>query len=359
MGKAHAYAHTVAPVMRELPVQPRLRVISGRHADQVAYAARRLGVESYTTDWRSLVERSDVDIVDICTPPGTHAEIVEAAASAGKAVICEKPLSTTLVGAEAAAAAVGTAGVLNTIGFNYRHLPALSLMRELVARGQIGDVLLWRGQWLSDEFLDPAIPFDWRFDPAMGGSTIADLGSHLIDLAHWMVGPITQVSAQATTFTSERTDPSSGQTRPVEVDDAASALLEFESGARGVFEVARTCARRPCDFTVELNGTLGTVAFNYARLNELTLGLAGQDDHLYGMRTVRAEHDSHPYAKDWWAIGQGVGYGASFVNYFADLYQAWPLGPWVHDFNEGLEVQRVCDTLQRSAADGRWVNVRH
>jgi predicted dehydrogenase len=360
MGKAHAYAHTVAPAMRELPVKPRLRIISGRHRDLVESAAHRLGVDEATTEWRSVVDHPDVDVVDICTPPGTHAEIVEAAARAGKAVICEKPLSVSLAAARAAVAAVESAGVLNTIGFNYRHLPAVSLMRDMVAAGEIGDVLLWRGQWLSDEFLDPHIPFDWRFDPLMGGSTIADLGSHLIDLAHWMIGPVERVTAQSATFTRQRAGAGSESERgsvPVTVDEASSALMVFSGGARGTFEVSRTCARRPCDFTLEVNGTAGTLRFDYARLNELTFGQVSDPERLYGMRTIRAEHVTHPYAADWWAIGQGVGYGASFVNYFADLYQAWPTGPWVHGLREGLEVQRVCDAMERSAATGAWVDV--
>ncbi len=357
MAKAHSYGYTAVPVIRDLAAVPRLALISGRNETAVRAAAEAYGFESWTTDWREVIERRDVDIVDVCTPPGTHAEIVEAAASNGKAVICEKPLAATLAQAKASVEAVRRHGVLNAIDFNYRRLPAVALMQQLVARGDIGDVLLWRGTWLSDEFLDSTVPFDWRFDRGMGGTTIADLGSHLIDLAKWMVGPITEVCAQSATFTDERPGPGGAGAVRVSVDEASSALLRFASGARGVLEVARTCARRPCDFTVELNGTRGTLVFDYPRLNELRIGRLDDDEGLYGMRTIRAEHPSHPYARDWWAIGQGVGYGSSFVNFLGDLLDAWPEGPWIPDLDAGLQVQAVCDAMERSVEERTWVGV--
>jgi predicted dehydrogenase len=356
MGKAHSYAYTAVPRMYDLPVTPRLRLISGRDADAVARAAGSYGVEESVTDWRELVAHPDVDIVDVCTPPGTHAEIVVAAAAAGKAVICEKPLATSYADADRPADAVHDAGVLGAIGFNYRRLPALTLMRDMIAEGRIGDPLLFRGTWLSDEFLDAAIPFDWRFERRLGGTTIADLGAHLIDLALWMVGDIAEVSAQSSTFTTRRADPAGG-TREVEVDEASSALAQFASGARGVFEMARTCARRPCDFSVEVNGTSGTLRFEYPRLNELIYGDAGDDPEVYGMRMIRAEHESHPYGARWWPIGQGVGYDASFVNQAGDLLSRWPDGPWDPDLDRGVAVQAVCEAMERAAAERRWVAI--
>jgi predicted dehydrogenase len=357
MGKAHAYAYTASPVIKSLSSRPRLTVVSGRHPEAVEAASVALGFDSWTDDWREVVERPDVDLVDICSPPGSHAEIIEAAARHGKAILCEKPLAVSLPQAEDALAAVTASGVLNAICFNYRYLPAVALMRELVAGGEIGEVLLWRGSWLSDEFLDPTTPFDWRFDPQMGGTTIADLGCHLIDLAEWMVGPVDGVSAQSSTFTTERLDSAGSGMVPVRTDEASSALLRFASGAAGAFEVARTCARRPCDFTVEVNGTRGTLVFDYSRLNELRLGRTADDESLYGMRTIRAEHPRHPYAAGWWAIGQGIGYGASFVNLVGELLSSWPNGPFIPGLDVGLRVQRVCGAMERSADEHRWVNV--
>ena len=352
MGRAHAHGYTVAPHVRDLPCLPRLRVISGRNSEAVARAAARYGVEESTADWREVVTRPDVQIVDVCTPPGTHAEIVEAAAAEGKAVLCEKPLAAEYAAAASAAQAVADAGVPNAIGFNYRRLPALALMKRLIDEGQVGDILLWRSVWLSDEFLDPDIPFDWRFERAMGASTIADLGAHLIDLALWMVGEIVDVAAQSETFTRERSG------HAVDIDEASSVLVRFANGARGTFEMARTCARRPCDFFVEVNGTAGTLRFDYPRLNELWYGDARDDDALYGLRRIRAESPRHPYARDWWPIGQGLGYGVTFVNQAADHLERWPDGPWDPDLAQGARVQSICEAMERAAAEARWVPVR-
>jgi predicted dehydrogenase len=351
MGRAHAYGYTVAPHIRSLPCRPRLRAMSGRNAEAVEAAAKRYGVAEWTTDWRELVARDDVQIVDVCTPPGTHAEIVEAAAANGKAVLCEKPLASDYASAVVAARAADAAGVLNAIGFNYRRLPALALMKRLIDEGRIGTVLLWRGLWLSDEFLDPGIAFDWRFDRALGGSTIADLGAHLIDLALWMVGDINEVSAQSDTFTRKRSG------RQVDIDEASSAILQFSGGARGTFEVAKVAARRPCDFFVEANGSRGTLRFEYPRLNELWYGDATDDETVYGFRRIRAEHPTHPYAAEWWPIGQGVGYGMTFVAQAADLLERWPDGPWQPDLAHGARVQAVCESIERAAAERRWVRV--
>ena len=358
MGKAHSYGYREAPRLRNLPVHPRLQLISGRRRELVEKAAVAYGIEEVTTDWRHIVERKDIDIVDICTPPGTHAQIAAAAAAAGKAVICEKPFAISYAEGAQAFEAARNAGVLNAVGFNYRRLPAVSLMKRMIDEGAIGQLQLWRGCWLSDEFVDPEIPFDWRFDSRMGGTTIADLGSHLIDMAIWMAGDIAEVTAQSQTFVKERADPAKpGTTRPVTIDEASSCLMRFTGGPRGVLEVARTCVRRPCDFTVEANGTKGTLRFEYAHLNELQFGDGSEPASLYGMRRIRAEHPSHPYAASWWPIGQGVGYGSSFVNQFADLLERWPAGPWDPDFRQGVAVQAVCDAMELAAAERRWVKI--
>lgn len=351
MGRAHAYGYEIAPRVRDLPVRPRVRAISGRNAAAVAAAAERYGIPESTTDWDELVSRDDVDLVDVCTPPGTHAEIVAAAAAAGKAVLCEKPLAADYRAARAAADSVHAAGVLNAVGFNYRRLPAIALLKRMVDEGAVGEVMLWRAAWQSDEFFDPAVPFDWRFERAMGASSIADLGAHLIDLALWVVGDIDEVAAQSATFTRERSG------RRVDVDESSSCLATFTGGARGTFEMSRVCARRPCDFVVEVNGTRGTLRFDYSNLNELWYGDATESSRLYGLRRIRAEHPEHPYAASWWPIGQGVGYGTSFVNQAADLLERWPDGPWEPDLEQGARVQAVCEAMERAAAERRWVRV--
>jgi predicted dehydrogenase len=359
MGKAHSYGYTLAPHIRPMRCRPRLRVISGRNRDAVDSAARTYGVERAVTDWREVIEDPDVEIVDICTPPGTHPEIVRAAAQAGKAIVCEKPLAADYAGALSAAHAVRDAGVRHVIGFNYRKLPALALMKQMIDEGRIGRPRLWRATWLSDEFLDPDVPFDWRFERRQGASTIADLGAHLIDLAGWMVGPVLSVSAQSETFVGERRA-GAGAPRPtiaVDNDDASSALLRFDGSAMGVFETAKVAPGRPCDFVVEVNGSRGTLRFDYARLNELWYADGDDPPELYGMRRIRAEHATHPQTAGWWPIGQGIGYGASFVNQAADLLAAWPDGEWTPGLDVGLAVQGVCEAIERAAAQRRWVDV--
>jgi predicted dehydrogenase len=271
-------------------------------------------------------------------------------------VFCEKPLATNYDDAVAARDAVVAAGVRHAIGFNYRRLPAVSLMAEMVASGELGDINLWRGTWLSDEFVDPDIAFDWRFESSMGGSTIGDLGSHLIDMAMWMLGPIDDVSAMSSTFIRHRD--AGGVSRAVEVDDASSALVRFTSGVQGTMEVARAAPRRPCDFTVELNGSKGTALFSYAQLNELWVGSTDDDARLYGLRRVRCEHPSHPETAGWWPIGQGVGYDASLINQVADLAATWQDHQWSPDFSVGANVVAVCTAMERAVSDRRWVSVR-
>jgi predicted dehydrogenase len=355
MGKAHAYAYRTAPFIRPLPCQPVLQVIAGRQPESLERAARAYGFAEWSTDWRATVERPDVDLVDVCTPPGAHAEQVEAAARAGKAILCEKPLAIDLAAGTRALEAVRRAGVPNAIGFNYRRLPALALMKRMIDDGAVGEPRLWRGRWLTDEFVDPSIPYDWRFDRRVGGTSVADLGAHLLDFALWMVGDVEAVSGQMETFVRERADPAGGPPVAVTVDDAASALLRFANGARGSFEISRASPRRPCDMAVEVNGTRGTLFFDYARLNELWYGDAQDASDLYGLRRIRAEHPSHPYAPQWWPLGQGVGFGSSFVNQACDLLERWPDGPWAPDLAHGLKVQAVCEAIERSALERRWV----
>jgi predicted dehydrogenase len=357
MGKAHTYAYRVAPMIGSLPCEPRVRVLVGRNPEAVAQAARAYGIPDWSTEWRSAIQRPDVDVVDVCTPPGTHPEIVEAAARAGKAVVCEKPLAVSYAAGVRLVGAVRRAGVLNAIGFNYRRLPAVALMKRMVDQGAVGRIRLFRATWLTDEFSDPAVPFDWRFDRRLGGTTIADLGAHLFDLGRWIVGEVEEVVAQSETFVRERASRSGDGVVPVTVDDASAALVRFRGGARGTFEMARSCVRRPCDLTVEVNGADGTLVFDYGRLNELWYGARADDPGLYGLRRIRAEHPTHPYAAHWWPLGQGVGYGSSLVNQVCDLFASWPHGPWTPDLEDGLRVQAVCEAMERSAESKRWVAV--
>ena len=277
--KTHTgWAYRAPPLIRPTSVRFVPVVMSGRDGDAAARVASDCGIDEWTTDWRQLVDCSDVDVVDICTPPGTRAEIARVAAAVGKAIMCEKPLATNYADAAAARDAAQAVGVHHAIGFNYRCLPALALMAQMVARGELGEIHLWRGTWLSAEFVDSDVPFDWRFEATMGGTTIADLISHLIDLATWMLGAVDEVAATSTTFVRERF--TGATTRPDEVDDASSALLRFSSGAQETMEVSRSAPRRPCDFVVEVNGSRGTAMFSYAQLNELWFASVDDDPRL-------------------------------------------------------------------------------
>lgn len=355
MGRMHSYAFRAASHIRGGSVRFEPVLISGRNEGAVQRAAKEYGIEEWVTDWHAMVERRDIDVVDVCTPPGTHDTIAQAAAANGKSVICEKPLATSFAAADKARRAVEAAGVRHAVGFNYRHLPAVSLLRQMVGNGEIGEVRLWRGSWLSDEFVDPTIPFDWRFDVGIGGTTIGDLGSHLVDMAEWIVGPIATVSATSATFVGQRAD--SEGARRVEVDDASSALLQFESGAQGTLVVARAAPRQPCDFTLEVNGSTGTLIFSYNRLNELWYGDTREDPRLYGLRRIRVEHPAQPETAGWWPIGQGIGYDASFINEFAALAEAWPDEPWCPGFEVGARVAAVCEAMEIASAEQRWVQV--
>ena len=358
MGRAHSLGYRDAVVVEPgLTVQPKLRVLCGRTPDPLAAAAARYGFDDWTTDWEQAISRPDVNIVDICTPPGAHRAAVEAAAAAGKAVICEKPLAATRDDAFAAARAVHAAGTLAAVSFNYRRLPAVTLMKQLIDEGVIGVPRAVRTIWLTDEFADPAIPFDWRFDQATGGTVTGDLGVHLIDLVHWLAGRVTAVTAQSATFITERTDPDGGGMVPVRTDDSASALARLSSGAVAVFEMTRVAIGRPCDWTIEISGSEGSIGFDYRNLNEIWLAVAG-DARTDGFRRIRAEKPAHPYSGRWWPQGQGVGYQESFTNQVADLLLAWPDGPWSPTVDDGAAAQAVVEAIDESAAQRCWVDVK-
>jgi predicted dehydrogenase len=356
MGRMHSYAYRVASLIRTLPCSPRLVVLCGRNASDVEEASRAYGFEGWSTDWQDVVSRRDIDLVDVCTPPGAHAEVVTAAAANGKAIVCEKPLASNFADGQRAARAVTEAGVLNASIFNYRHLASVALMKRLIDEGKIGEPLLWRAIWLGDEFADPSIRFDWRFDKPFGGSTILDLGAHVVDIARWMVGEIDAVTAQSATFVTQRRT-RDGSSAPVTVDDASAALGRFSGGQRGVFEFAKVCVGRPTDFSLEVNGREGTLAWDFAHLNELWFASADQKPHEYGLRRIRAEHPQLPYARDWWPAALGIGAESGFVNQICDLLEKWPDGPWAPDLNDALRTLAVCIAMEKSTESLQWTRV--
>lgn len=357
MGRAHANAWRQVGRFFDLPAQPRLRVVCGRDARGVADAAGRLGFEASATDWREVVERADVDVVDICTPGDTHAEIAIAAAEAGKAILCEKPLANTVEEAERMLAAVERAGVVNMLVHNYRRAPAVALAKRILDEGRLGRLHHYRGTYLQDWLVDPQAPRVWRLEKAKAGSgALGDIGSHSVDLARHLVGEIESVSGLLETFVPERPLEDGSGTGAVDVDDAALALVRFEQGAIGSIEGTRFAPGRKNSNRFEINGSRGSLAFDLERMNELELYL--EEGPESGFRTILATDATHPYIDAWWPPGHIVGYEHTFTHTVHDFVHAVHGGHRPEpDFASGVRNQRVLDAIERSASTRRWETV--
>jgi len=370
MGAAHAHAWRTAPHMFDLPLTPAMVAICGRDAAAVRAAADRQGWASAETDWRALIARDDIDLVDICTPGDSHAEIAIAALDAGKHVLCEKPLANTPAEAEAMTAAAERAvarGIRAMVGFNYRRGPALALARKLVADGRLGAIRHVRAAYLQDWLTDPSFPLTWRLQRDRAGSgALGDLGAHVIDLAQYLTGePINAVSGSTTTFVTERPLPGPAATTAastpastparglVTVDDAATFSARIgAAGTLGTFEVTRFAAGRKNALRIELNGELGSIAFDLERLNELLFHDHTADPLTAGFTRVLVTEPGHPYLSAWWPPGHVLGWDVTFSHQVADLVRAIADGTDIRpSFADGLQVQRVLAAVQASAAD--------
>ena len=365
MGRAHSQAWRNVASFFELPYRPRMAAICGRDRDAVAAAAARLGWPATETDWKRLVERDDVDLVDVCTPGSSHAEISIAALEAGKHVLCEKPLANTVEEARAMAAAAERAaarGVRAMVGFNFRRVPAVALARELVAAGRLGAIRHVRAAYLGAHLLDPEFPLVWRLQVSEAGSgALGDLGAHAIDLAQYLAGDrITGVSALTETFVPERPlADGSGARGPVTVDDAALFIARFAGGAVGGFEATRFATGHTEGLRVELNGELGSLVWELGAFNELRFFDAAEDAATQGFRRIQVTRSVHPYAAAWWPEGHSIGYEHTFTHEVRDLLEAIAAGrDPAPSFADGLHVQQVLDAVQRSAAAGStWQEV--
>ncbi|MFL6190048.1 MAG: Gfo/Idh/MocA family protein [Actinomycetes bacterium] len=365
MGRAHSQAWRNVASFFELPLRPRMAAICGRDQAAVAAAATRLGWPAWETDWKRLVQRDDVDLVDVCTPGSSHAEISIAALEAGRHVLCEKPLANTVDEARAMAAAAeraATGGVRAMVGFNFRRVPAVALARQLVAAGRLGPIRHVRAAYLASHALDPELPLAWRHQASEAGSgALGDLGAHAVDLAQHLAGDrIAGVSALTETFVRERPLPGGGGARgPVTVDDAALFIARFGGGALGSFEATRLAAGHTEGLAVELNGELGSVVWELGALNELRLFDATEEPATQGFRRIQVTRAEHPYAGAWWPDGHTIGYEHTFTHEVRDLIQAIADGRDPEpSFADGLQVQEVLDAVQRSAASGAgWTEV--
>ncbi|QIY99492.1 Gfo/Idh/MocA family protein [Streptomyces sp. S1D4-11] len=370
MGAAHSQGWRTVGRVFDLPRSPVLAAVCGRDASAVRAMADRHGWAAAETDWRALIARDDVDLVDICTPGDSHAEIALAALAAGKHVLCEKPLANTVEEAEAmteAAEAAFARGQLSMVGFNYRRVPATSLARKMVAEGRLGALRHVRVTYLQDWLVDPEFPLTWRLRKELAGSgALGDLGAHIVDLAQYLAGePVVGVSALTETFVRERplpgamssglsavseTSPRTGGVGTVTVDDAALFTGRFASGALASFEASRFATGRKNSLRIELNGERGSLAFDLERLNELSYHDHTEPGTHAGFRRILVTEPDHPYLDAWWPPGHGLGYEHTFTHQARDLVRAIAAGRRPEpSFADGLRVQRVLAAVEESA----------
>jgi predicted dehydrogenase len=366
MGAAHSQAWRTAGRVFDLPLAPAMVALSGRDTVAASRAAATLGWQSSVSDWRELLDRPDIDVIDICTPGDTHAEIAIAALDAGKHVLCEKPLANTVEDAAAMAAAAERArarGVRSMVGFNYRRVPAVALARALVQEGRVGTVRHVRAVYLQDWIVDPEFPLVWRLQKEHAGSgALGDIGAHIIDLAQFMIGDrLTGVSALTETFVKERPLASSSgglaatgtqERGPVTVDDAALFTGRFSGGAVGSFEATRFATGRKNALRIEINGSDGSLVFDFEAMNELSYYDGTGDPSTAGFRRILVTEPDHPYLSAWWPPGHLLGYEHTFTHEIRDLVDAIGAGDDpVPSFRDGLQVQQVLEAVECSAAD--------
>jgi predicted dehydrogenase len=373
MGAAHSQAWRTAGRVADLPLRPEMSVVVGRHADSVSVAATRLGWLESATDWRQVIERSDIDLVDICTPGDTHAEIATAALAAGKHVLCEKPLANSVAEAEAMVAAAAAAPEQQAmVGFTYRRTPAVALARDMVADGTIGTVRQVRAQYLQDWLSDETSPLTWRLDKEKAGSgALGDIGAHIIDAIEFVTGQrLTGVAGRLETFVKQRpvavegaggtgiagtagTGDLNDTVGPVTVDDAAVFFGTLESGALAAFEASRFALGRKNAFRFEINGSDGSLAFDFESMNVLEYYDGRIPADRAGFSRILVTEPTHPYLSSWWPPGHGLGYEHGFTHQVIDLVQAIASGGTARPtFADGLHVQRVLSAVEASSAAG-------
>ncbi|GAB3436914.1 Gfo/Idh/MocA family protein [Actinophytocola sediminis] len=363
MGAVHSHAWRSAHRFFDLPVVPHLAVLGGRDLGRTKAAAAKFGWASVQTDWRELVNSPDVQVVDICTPGDSHHEIAIAALAAGKHVLCEKPLANTVAEAEEmaqAAAAASAKGVRSMVAFNYRRVPAIAYARKLIEEGRIGKVRHVRAVYLQDWLADEQAPMTWRLRKDRAGSgALGDLGAHLVDATQYLVGErLTGVSAVTNTFVNRRPTEGGGELDDVTVDDAALFLGRFASGAVASYEATRFALGRKNGMRVEINGSRGSLAFDFESMNELSF-FDGADGESAGFRRILVTEPTHPYVGAWWPPGHLLGYEHTFTHEVVDFLRAIADGvDPVPSFADGLAVQRALAAVEQSASEGSvWTEI--
>jgi predicted dehydrogenase len=369
MGKAHSNAYRQVGRFFDLPVQVRMKTLCGRTEPAVRHAAEQLGWEGIETDWRRVVEDPEIDIVDVATPGDSHMEIAVAAAQAGKAVFCEKPLANNLDQARQMLDAVEEAGVPHAIFHNYRKAPAVALAKRMIQEGRLGRIYHMRAVYLQDWIADPNFPLVWRLQKERAGSGAhGDINSHIIDLGRHLVGEFVEVCGHLHTFITERPlagaaddrlgAQASSEKGEVTVDDAAAFLARFANGALGTFEASRLAVGRKNHNRFEINGEKGSLVFNLERMNELEYYNEEDPEALRGFRTIQVTEAVHPYTGHYWPVGHIVGYEHTFVNLVADAVGAMAQGEAISpNFRDGYENQRVLEAVEVSDRSRAWVSL--
>jgi myo-inositol 2-dehydrogenase/D-chiro-inositol 1-dehydrogenase len=363
MGRTHSNAFLQAPRFFDVPYEPVLKSVCARNADRVRSFAANWGYESIETDWRALVDRKDIDLIDIASPNDTHAEIAVAAARAGKMVMCEKPLGRTAAEAEKIVAAVESARVPNSVWYNYRRVPAVVLLKHLIDEGRFGRIFHYRAQFLQDWTISKELPQGgeglWRLDVKVAGSGVTgDLLAHCIDTALWLNGSLSDVTAMTETFIKERKHNLTGRVEPVGIDDASAFLGRFQNGSLALFEATRYARGHKALYTLEINGEHASARWDLHDLHRLQWFDHRDDSQLRGWRSLHVTDGDHPYMKHWWVPGLQIGYEHTFIHHFADFLDAAARGTSpAPTFRDGLATDYVTDAVLKSARSGRWETV--
>ncbi|MEI7902036.1 MAG: Gfo/Idh/MocA family oxidoreductase [bacterium] len=364
MARTHSNAYLRVGNFFDLEYAPVLKAVCGLVEAEAKVFADRWGYESYATDWRKVVERKDIDVIEICVPNNCHAEIAIAAAKAGKMVVCEKPLALNGPQALKMVEAVEKAGVPNLVSFNYRRIPAVTMAKQLIAEGRLGKIFHYRANFLQDWTISADVPQGgmgtWRLDAKAAGSGVTgDLLAHCIDLALWHNGPIKEVNAMTETFVKERKSVESGKMEPVGIDDACTFFCRFDNGSMGNFESTRYARGHKAQFTFEINGEKASIRWDLHDLHRLQYFDHRDEGILRGWRSIHVTDGDHPYMNKWWVPGLQIGYEHSFVHQAADFIQGLQSGKMPGPtFRDGLATNAVTDAVLKSAKAGRWEKVR-
>jgi len=361
MGRAHSNAYRKVGNFFDLEYQPVLKAIAARSRDKAEAFAYRWGYESVETDWRKLCERPDIDAIDICVPNDLHMDIAIAAAKAGKMVLCEKPLARNAKEGEKMVAAVEKAGVPNTVWYNYRRVPAVSLIKQVAESGRLGKIYHYRAKFLQDWTISPDVPQGgtgtWRLDVEAAGSGVTgDLIAHCLDTAIWINGSIKDLTAMTETFVKKRKHAVTGKVEDVGIDDAAAVLCHFDNGSLGTFESTRYARGHKALYTLEINGQHGSLAWDLHDLNRVAWFDHRIEGQMRGWTSILVTDGEHPYLGKWWVPGLSIGYEHSFIHQLADFLEGVANGtPASPTFREALETTRVCDAIVKSGKTGKWV----